>query len=137
MYICQNRLKSPTEKGWLKSLLELVILLDELQGEGRGDSHRENAQQLLSVGDVRYCRLGAVEEAQEDAASVCSVAVNLLCCLLRQAAHHTLYPAYRTVGNKEDECDLFIPHNQKKRYHQISYCCTFFARVLVTKMKCD
>ncbi len=105
--------QSPAEKGWLISLLELVMLLDGLQVEGRVDSHRENAQQLLSVGDVGYCRLRTVEEAQEDVASVGSVAVNLLCRLLGQAAHHTLHPAYRIAGNKEDEPDHFIPHDQK------------------------
>lgn len=49
------------------------------------------------MGDVRYCRL-AMEEMQEDVAGVCSVAVDLLCGLLGQAAHHTLYPAYRMLG---------------------------------------
>lgn len=77
-------------------IIIIIIIkgLHELRVEGRGDSHRKNAQQLLSVGDVRYHRLCAVEEEQEDVASVSSVAVNLLCCLLGQAAHHTLDPAY-------------------------------------------
>lgn len=44
----------------------------------RVDSQRKDVQQLLSVGDVRYCRLGAVEQTQEDAAGVSSGAVNLL-----------------------------------------------------------
>lgn len=54
-----------------------------------------------------------MEEAQEDVASVGSVAINLLCCLLGQAAHHTLYPVYRMVGNKGDKYYDFISHNQK------------------------
>ncbi|TNN71515.1 hypothetical protein EYF80_018201 [Liparis tanakae] len=65
------------------------------------ERNRENAQQLLLLWDVRYCRLCAVEEAQEDVASVGSVAVNLLCCLLAQAAHHTLHPAYSKVEGRK------------------------------------
>lgn len=73
------------------------------------------------MGDVWDYRLYALEEAQEDVASVGSVAVNLLCCLLGQAAHHTLHPAYRKVGNAEDKCDHFIPHNQKSMQGAINF----------------
>ena len=69
-----------------------------LLGE-QGDSHGENAQQLLPVGDVRHCRLSAVEQTQEDVATMRSVAVDLLCRLLGQAAHHTLHPAHRTESS--------------------------------------
>lgn len=86
--------------------------------EGSGDSHRENAQQLLLLWDVRYCRLCAVEEAQEDVASVGSVAVNLLCCLLAQAAHHTLHPACSKVGNNVNKCNhlLSLIRNSCRRH---------------------
>lgn len=80
-------------------LLQIVMLLDELQVEDGSNLHRKNAQQLLLVGDVRYYRLCAVKQAQEDVASMSSVAVNLLCCLLGQAAHHTLHSVHRRVGN--------------------------------------
>lgn len=63
--------------------------------QGRRNSHRENAEQLLSVGDVRYCRLCAVQEVQEDVASMGSVSVNLLCRLLSQAAHCPTHTAHR------------------------------------------
>lgn len=63
-----------------------------------GDSHRKNVQQLLPVGDVRYCRLCAVKETQEDVACVSSVVVNFLSCLLSHAAHHALHPTH----TKED-----------------------------------
>lgn len=68
---------------------------EELQAEGRGYSHRENAQQLLPVGDVGHHRLCAVEEEQEDVAGVSPVTVDLLGRLLGQAAHHTLHSAGR------------------------------------------
>ena len=71
------------------------------------DSRREDVQQLLSVGDVRYCRLGAVEQTQEDAASVSSGAVDLLRCLLGQAAHRTLHPANRGGARNEDKKRCF------------------------------
>lgn len=61
--------------------------------QGGEDSQRKDAQQLLLVGDVRHCRLFAVEEAQEDVSSVGSVAVDLLGRLLGQEAHHSLHPA--------------------------------------------
>lgn len=60
-----------------------------------GNSRRKNAQQLLPVGDVRHHGLCAVEEEQEDVAGVSPVTVNLLCCLLGQAAHHALHSARR------------------------------------------
>lgn len=61
--------------------------------DGCDDSHRKYAQQLLPVGDVWYGRLCAVEEAQEDAPSVSSVPVDLLCRLLGQTTHRTVHPA--------------------------------------------
>lgn len=74
------------------SWLYLCVLIAE------GDSHRKNVQQLLPVGDVRYCRLCAVKETQEDVSCVSSVVVNFLSCLLSHAAHHALHPAH----TKED-----------------------------------
>lgn len=87
IYMCQNE---PNIKGWIKSqqLLELTKLLATC----RSDLHRENAQQLLPMGNVKYYRLCAVKEVKEDGASVRSVAINLLCRLLGQAAHRTLHP---------------------------------------------
>lgn len=92
MYMCQNQ---PNTKDWLKSW-QLLKLLKLLVNCG-SDSHRENAQQLLSVGNVRYYRLCAVKEVKEDGASVGSVAINLLCRLLGQAAHHTFHPTHISV----------------------------------------
>lgn len=46
------------------------------------DSRRKDVQQLLSVGDVGYCRVSAVQQAQENVDGVGSVAVDLLCRLL-------------------------------------------------------
>lgn len=66
--------------------------------DGWDDSHRKYAQQLLPVGDVWHGRLRAVEEAQEDAPSVSSVPVNLLCRLLGQATHRTVHPAEEQTG---------------------------------------
>lgn len=58
------------------------------------------------MGDVRYCRLCAVEQAQEDVASVGSVSVNLLRCLLSQAAHCAVHTAHRMAeyGVKGGSC---------------------------------
>lgn len=69
-----------------------------VRDDGCDDSHRKYAQQLLPVGDVWYGRLCAVEEAQEDAPSVGSVPVNLLCSLLGQATHGTVHPAQEQTG---------------------------------------
>lgn len=102
-----------TKTHWLESLqsLQLIMLLDVLQVEDRSNLHRKNGQQFLFVGDVRYCRLCAVKEAQEDVASVSSVAVNFLCCLLGQAAHHTPYSV-----NKEEKWSNLISHIMRNHH---------------------
>lgn len=71
------------------------LLQDQLWDE---DSHRKYAQQLLSVGDVWYCRLRAVQEAKEDAPSMSSVPVNFLCRLLGQTTHCMVHPAREHRG---------------------------------------
>lgn len=65
------------------------------QWEAWRNSRREDAQELLPVGDVRYCRLCAVEQPQKHTASVGSVAVDLLSSLLGQTTHHLLTTAER------------------------------------------
>lgn len=67
-----------------------------LQKKKLSGSRRKDAQQFLSVGDVRHCRLCAVEEVQENVAGVSSAAVDLLCRLLGKTAHHPLHPANKT-----------------------------------------
>lgn len=69
----------------------LFVKLDYINvSEHVWHSRREDAQQLLPVGNVWYCGLRAMEQPQENGAGMGSVAVDLLCCLLGQATHHAL-----------------------------------------------
>lgn len=56
------------------------------------DLRWKDAEQLHPVGDVRYYRLCAVEEVQEDLASVSPAPVDLLGRLLCKTAHDPPHP---------------------------------------------
>lgn len=92
--------------------MQFLLLGQTWPGKG-GHSRREDAEQLLPVGDVRYCGLSTVEEEQEDVAGVSAAPVDLLGRLLGEGAHDPLHPATRQrnrhdAGVTESNCAEFI-----------------------------
>lgn len=89
----------PCNRGWINlTRCSKGCGFDQSGVDGADDSRRKYNQQLRPVGDVWHCRLRTVEQAKEDVPSMSSVPVNLLCCLLGQAAHRTLHPALEQKG---------------------------------------